>query len=102
MLSKDSYYIDDYGKAYVIGKITDKTVLFMPVKSEIIGHGDMNWGEVEVIRKASREPDESRKPVRYRLKNQFSTEGTAHFCENKNGILKSMWENESDTYTIVR
>ena len=102
MLSNESYYIDDAGKAYVIGKITDKTVLFLPVKSEIVEHGEVAWGSCEVIRKATREPDDTRKPIRFKLKNQFSTVGMAHFHENKNGLIVSMWENESDTYSVIR
>ena len=103
MLSKTSFYIDDKGGAYIIGKTTDKTVLFVPVKSEFVGLGEVSSAFLyDVIRRATREPDESRKPIRFKLCNNFSTQGTVVFYERKNGLLVGMYETESDTYTVER
>ncbi len=101
MLSKDSFYIDGFGNPYKIQKMTGKTVLFAPVKSEYVGFGDIsNAFLYDTIRKAVNEPDTSRKPIRFKLSNNFSDRGLATFYETKNGSIAEMVEIEGDTFTV--
>lgn len=100
MLSKNSFYTDGHG-AYTIGKLTDKTVLFIPVKSEYVGEGEVSSPFLfDSVHRATLEPDEKRKPIRFKLSNNFSTRGLASFYESKNGYIASMSELESDTFTV--
>lgn len=101
MLSKKSFYIDENGQPYIIGKMTDKTVLFLPVKSKYVGFGDISSAFLyDTVRKALDEPDTSRKPIRFKLKNNFSTSGLATFYEAKNGRAAAMYEIEGDVFTV--
>ena len=101
MLSTKSFYIDDNGHPYIIEKMTDKTVLFSPVKSEYIGHGDISSAFLfDTVHKATLEPDKTRKSIRFRLCNNFSTRGLANFSETKNGTIKGMYEIEGDTFSV--
>ena len=100
MLSEKSFYSDGRG-AYVIGKKTDKTILFTPVKSEFVGYGEISSAFLyDSIHRATNEPDESRQPIRFRIKNNFSSKGLASFYENKKGIIAHMYELDGDTFSV--
>lgn len=100
MLSEKSFYSDG-STAYIIKKKTDKTVIFAPVKSYFIEYGDIsNAFLYDSIHKITTELDESKKPVTYKLKNNYSTRGLAMFYEKKNGVMTSMYELDGDTFTI--
>ena len=102
MLSKDSFYIDGFGNPYKIQKMTSKTVLFTPVKSEYVEQDETSsdYFLYDTNRKALDEPDTSRKPIRFKLSNNFSTRGLATFCETKNGSIAEMVEIEGDLFTV--
>lgn len=101
MLSMNHFYIGDDG-AYVISKITDKTVTFSPVKSFYVEHiADGSAYLYDTRHKATTEPDEQRKPIRFKLSNQFSTKDLASFYESKKGCMESMSEIEGDTFIIT-
>lgn len=96
MLNKDGFYTDGR-TAYIIGKMTEKTVLFVPVKSERVGYGDVSSAFLfDTLHKATKEVDEDRESIRFRLKNNYSTRGLAIFYEGD----KEMFELDSDTFTI--
>lgn len=100
MLSKDSFYTDERG-AYIIGKMTEKTVTFIPVKSEFVEYGDVSSAFLfDTVRRATKEIDEEREPIRFKLSNNFSTRGLAQFYENKKGVIVSMSEIDGDEFTI--
>ena len=100
MLSKESFYSDGRG-AYVIAKMTEKTVLFAPVKSRYVGYGDISSAHLyDSIHCATLEPDDSRQLIRFKLKNNFSRKDKALFYEEKKGVIVTMYELEGDTFTI--
>lgn len=102
MLSEKNFYQSSDG-VYIIGKKTEKTVTFLPVKSEPIGSGDVSSAFLyDTKHKATREIDESREPIRFKLKNNFSARGLASFYENKKGRIIEMCELDSDIITIER
>ena len=99
MLSRTSFYSDGR-RAYVISKITEKTVTFSPVKSEYVEYGHISSPFLfETVRRATTEPEKG-EPIRFRLKNNFSARGLAVFYENKSGRIAEMFELEGDTFTI--
>lgn len=100
MLSKNSFYSDGT-RAYKIAKLTDKTVLFVPVKSKYENVGDVSSAFLyDSVHRASDEIDKNGTPIRFRLVNNFSTKGLAAFYEEKHGSTKEMYELEGDTFTI--
>lgn len=100
MLKKDGFYADDTG-AYIIGKMTEKTVTFIPVKSVFINYGDVSSAFLyDTVWKATKEIDESRENVRFKLSNNTSRAGLATFYESKKGRLVGMYELENDTFTV--
>lgn len=101
MLSEKSFYANKSG-AYVISKMTEKTVTFTPVKSLFVKKGNGSAYLYDVERKATLEPDESREPIRFRLKNNFSTRGLAQFYENKKGRIEEMSELDGDIFIVER
>lgn len=101
MLSKESFYANESG-AYVISKMTEKTVTFAPVKSVFVKYGRGSAFLYDVEKKATMEPDESREPIRFMLKNNFSTRGLAQFYENKKGRMEEMSELDGDIFILER
>lgn len=100
MLSEKNFYQSGNG-VYIIGKKTEKTVTFLPVKSEPIGLGDVSSAFLyDSKHRAIREIDETRKPIRFNLKNNFSAKELATFYENKKGRIVEMCELDSDIFTI--
>lgn len=101
MLSKESFYANESG-AYVISKMTEKTVTFTPVKSLFVKKGNGSAYLYDVERKATHEPDSTREPIRFRIKNNFSTRGLARFYENKKGRMEEMSELEGDVFILEK
>ena len=101
MLSEKSFYANESG-AYIISKMTEKTVTFSPVKSVFVKYGNGSAFLYDVEKKATLEPDNFRQPIRFRIKNNFSARGLAQFYENKKGMIESMSELDGDTFTLER
>ena len=99
MLSKKSFYSDGRN-AYIIKKMTDKTVLFVPVKSKYIGSDVSSAYLFDSLHRATMEPDESKQPVRFKLSNNVSTRDLAVFYETKKGTIETMYELKDDTFAI--
>ena len=96
MLSVNAFYVDYWGQAYVIEKITEKTVLFTPVKSEYVGREEGGSAFFyDAYYRAIRENDPKGKKIRFKLSNNFSTKGLA--CFQQGG--KGMFELEDDAFT---